>query len=79
MISKMNSDSKRCTPSRWLQETPVGPSSVIPVWSKAWPPSADSIAARVEGMLAPGSPAWMLRRRCSAMPSAAAVSAKRKA
>src|SRR5256884_4291256 len=38
--SKTNSDSIRWTPSRWAQLTPVGPSSVIPVWSKQRTPSA---------------------------------------
>ena len=56
----MNSDSMRCIPSRCAQLCPVGPSSVIPVWSNDVAEYAASIASRVDGMLAPGSPAWMV-------------------
>ena len=58
----MNSDSMTWMPSRCEQLCPVGPTSVIPVWSKHEAPYADSIAARVAGMLAPGSPAWIVTR-----------------
>src|SRR5216683_2078494 len=60
--SKMNSDSIRCTPSRAEQLNPVGPSSVMPVWSYASAENAASIAARVDGIDAPGSPAWIVLR-----------------
>ncbi len=79
-ISKTNSDSNRWTPSRAEHETPVGPSSVIPVWSKQRAPNDRSMRSRVAGTLAPGSPACTVIRMSLAarsIPAACAASAMR--
>src|ERR1700687_2249499 len=50
----MNSDSIKWIPSLCDQLTPVGPSSVMPVWSKHVALYASSMAALVPGALRPG-------------------------
>ena len=57
----MNSLSLRCT-SPAAHVNPVAPTSVSPVWSMHRAPHAASIRARVDAMLAPGSPAWIVTR-----------------
>src|SRR5439155_27240197 len=70
------------TPSLALQLNPVGPISVVPVWSNDVTPKASSIRDRIAGIDAPGSPAWIETRsadRERSTPSSRATSARRSA